>query len=130
MSGKTRAWIRDTDLTPQHVPLQRLLAAVKSFCHADEAKLYVLRADGYGMHIRELDLRLENEERLIIDFEDLYRLSAGVEEWFYNLHAELVSADFVIRFGLHDSSFLFVEGPADIVEHVGNKFSDVTITAA
>ena len=81
------------------------------------------RARGYGLRVRELDVLLETVDSVSVALSELDELSTGIEQWFYDLTAELPGV--ALRFGLHDSTALFVEGEGPVVEAVASKFSDV-----
>lgn len=68
------------------------------------------------MQLRELEERLDVEDVVSIPLSSLDELSQGTEEWFYDLEAQLPGTD--VRFGLHDSTALFVEASPAIVEEV------------
>jgi hypothetical protein len=111
-----RLWIMDKDQTPQRFPLQRLLHEVIRASGAEVTQCRVVRASGYGLRINRLQEQLDSVDAMDIPVSDLDELTAGVEEWFYDLEAELPGIG--IRFGLHDSTALFVEGEPTLVETV------------
>jgi hypothetical protein len=85
----------------------------------------VTKARGYGIHIVEWDGLLDDHDRLSVSFELLDRLSQGNDEWFYDLDAQCISRVESLRFGLHDSTALFVEGPQALAERIAFTFADV-----
>jgi hypothetical protein len=117
-----RFWIMDNDQTPQRFPLQRLFRQVIRMTNTKSEVCHVLRARGYGLRINELDHELDSVDMVVVPMSELDRLSAGSEEWFYDLDARIPGAD--IRFGLHDSTALFVEGDAQICESVAATFTE------
>lgn len=120
--------IADTDDTPQGFPLQRLLRRTLAVLDAPPAILAVVRANGYGPQVHAWDERLQTEERITVPVEELDRLCAGTVEWFYNIDIEIPGAP--VRVGLFDSSFLFVEAPAEVTRAIAAEFSAVTIHQA
>jgi hypothetical protein len=115
-----RYWIMDKDDTPQRFPLQRLIRRVCEVTHAGTATCNLFRVTGYGMQVHELEKRLDVEDVVTVQLSTLDQLSQGTEEWFYDLEAQLPGTE--IRFGLHDSTALFVEGSSEIVEDVVAAF--------
>jgi hypothetical protein len=113
----------DKDQTPQRFPLQRLLHQVIDASGAEITQCRVVRASGYGLHVHGLQEQLDSVDAIDVLVSDLDELTAGVEEWFYDLEVELPGLG--IRFGLHDSTALFVEGDRTLVEAVGAAFSNV-----
>lgn len=118
-----RYWILDKDETPQRFPLQRLLRRVRDLVGPGLRSFELTRARGYGLQVREWEEALEGADRIVVPFELLDGLSAGTEEWFYDLEAHVPGAG--VRFGLHDSTALFVEAPPEIAEALAGAFGDV-----
>lgn len=120
--GVVRFWIMDEDETPQRFPLQRLFRGVLEATETRAEVCEVSRARGYGLRVNELERGLEVADAVTVPVSDLDELSAGVEEWFYDLEARVPGTD--IRFGLHDSTALFVEGEQVLCEAVAAMFTD------
>lgn len=116
-----RYWIMDNDQTPQRFPLQRLIRRICEVTGVEDATCHLLKVRWYGEWIHELDERLDVEETVRIPLRMLHEVSDGTEEWFYDLDAELPDAN--VRFGLHDSTALFVEAEPAIAEKVVAAFS-------
>lgn len=111
----------DEDDTPQRFPLQRLLRRVYEVAGAGVTTCNLSKVRvGYGLRIRELDEQLGPEEVVTISLSELDALSAGTEEWFYDLEARVPGTD--IRFGLHDTTALFVETESPIIEEILRVF--------
>lgn len=121
----TRYWIFDRDDTPQGRPLQRLIRGIQRVLGPKDGKIVVRRAEGYGARIHSWDDRLESRNEIMVSFQDFDEVSAGTEEWFYNLEAECTTATASVIFGLHDSTALFFEAPPDLAEQITAAFRDV-----
>lgn len=117
-----RYWIRDQDETPQRFPLQRLLRRAFEVAGGEQSTCEVTRARGYGLEIRQLEQQLDVEDVVHVSLQVLDRLSEGSEEWFYELDARVPGAG--LRFGLHDSTALFVEGDAATSKRIVDVFTD------
>ena len=115
-----RRWILDKDQTPQRFPLQQLLRRVITVAGIRNDTCELLRARGYGAKVRYLEERLDSEDVVSIAIADLEKLTEGTDEWFYDLEVRLPGTD--LRFGLHDSTALFVDGDPSIVEKVVSGF--------
>jgi hypothetical protein len=123
-------WVHDGDQTPQHFPLQRLVRRVREEM-GPSSEFFLIRAWGFGERINEwvngLDALAPNA-RAPISFDELDRLSEGVEEWFYDVSVEAVAGDKRFEFGLHDSSCLYLDGDRPLIDKVAAAFSDVRVT--
>ncbi|NOT14541.1 MAG: hypothetical protein HOP21_02970 [Methylotenera sp.] len=119
-------WIRDTDKTPQHLPLQKLLRAIVGKLNGQSFELNISRSCGYGMQIREWDLQLESNDKIPVMFDILDKVCSGESEWFYFLEAECVSKNLIVYFGLHDSSALYIDAPEEFSTSIARLFIDVT----
>ncbi|HKY36565.1 MAG TPA: hypothetical protein VJN18_11535 [Polyangiaceae bacterium] len=123
MTKRLRAWIFDQDSTPQRFPLQKLVRTVGELATLRARACVISRADGYGLRVNGLAQKLATLDTLSLTFQELDELSAGVDEWFYNLDAALPEAD--LAFGLHDSTALYVEGDESMVGSLTASFRDV-----
>jgi hypothetical protein len=83
----------------------------------------VLGSDGYGLQVNEWERELIESEHITVPFELLDRIAKGTEEWFYDLEIEFSGSD--ARFGLHDSTALFVAAEPEIAERIVRGFSRV-----
>lgn len=117
-----RIWIMDKERTPQRFPLQRLFREVIKVTGATAEVCNVLAARGYGLRVNQLEEDLDAVDAVPVPIAELDRLSAGTEEWFYDLEAEVPGTG--VRFGLHDSTALFVDGEQSVTEAVAAAFSD------
>jgi len=118
-----RRWIMDEDDTPQRFPLQRLLRRVFEVTGARDHGCDVTRVrGGYGERVHALEESLDSIDAVRVSFSEIEALTEGREEWFYDFEAKLPGT--AIRFGLHDSTALFVEGEQPFVEAVVAAFDD------
>lgn len=117
-----RFWIMEKDQTPQRFPLQRLLRQVIKVTGTNAEVCNVLRARGYGLRVNDLERELDTADMVTVPMSELDDLMAGTEEWFYDLEAEVPGTD--VRFGLHDTTALFVEGDPLLSESVAATFTD------
>lgn len=113
----------DTDETPQRFPLRRLLHRALEVSGRQNAPCEVTKARGYGSRIHKLEEQLDSEESVQLPYEKLDALSEGINEWFYDLEARLSGTD--IRFGLHDSTALFIEAEPALADAVVSAFLSV-----
>jgi hypothetical protein len=118
-------FIFDQDPTPQGLPLRRLLLRVREFACTGACQFYVRRSQGYGATVCRWNDLLDRADEFEISAEELERLSFGTEEWFYNLDVKCVTPTETIRFGLHDSSALFIEASPTLAAKIIREFSDV-----
>jgi hypothetical protein len=118
-----RYWIMDNDETPQRFPLQRLFRRVCDVAGVEVATCNIHKVRGYGFQIHEWEERLDSEELIVVNRDQLDKLTEGTEEWFYDLEAKLSGSEIV--FGLHDSTALFVEAPPAIAAEVACAFENV-----
>jgi hypothetical protein len=117
-----RFWIIDQDQTPQRFPLQRLLRQVTQVTGSTSETCEVLRVRaGYGLRAYELQQKSDAAEFLRVSMAELDELCAGTEQWFYDIELRIPDTD--IRFGLHDSTALFVEGGQGSCESVVAAFN-------
>lgn len=112
----------DTDATPQRFPLQRLIRRIGEVAGDESRACEVRRARGFGERVNALDERLDSVEAITVPLAELEELSRGTEEWFYDLDATLLGTS--VRFGLHDSAALFLEGTPSLVAEVVRVFDD------
>jgi hypothetical protein len=117
--------IRDQDDTPQGFPLKRLFCSLTRALEAESVELHVLRSQGYGLTVTEWDNRLDDEDSILVDEPFLSEILEGVDQWFYWLDVKVVTEDTEIRFGLHDSSLMYIEAPDKLLNLVAEDFSHV-----
>lgn len=120
-----RFWIRDEDKTPQRFPLGKLLRCASEELGAP-CKIWITRAEGYGESISRYSEVLDEAERLLVDSDEFLVVSAGIQEWFYNLDAVLESPTDRVLLGLHDSTALYVEGADALVKRILGRFEVVS----
>jgi hypothetical protein len=117
-----RYWIFDQDESPQRFPLQRLFSLVVQVTPYQAAEKWnITRTQGYGLAVNEIADKSDAADSVSIGRSALHSILTGVDEWFYDIAVE--SSDGFIRFGLHDSSAMFVEGPTELIETVVGNFS-------
>lgn len=116
----TRIAIFDRVDTPMGLPLGHLVRAVRQRFPATRGCL-VTRSRGYGLPVNAWYRALNDVDHLAVEWDVLEGLCLGGEEWFYDLEATTSG----VRFGLHDSTALFVEGDAATVQALAASFSDV-----
>ncbi len=117
-------WIFDRVDTPQQFDVVRLfqLVIVELGLQTDPVWT-VVRADGYGVGVRELDIKLVSAGEVAVDNAMLMRMATGNVEWFYNLWVRVPSRN--VRLGIHDSSAMFVVGPEHLVSNLAAHFREV-----
>ena len=120
-----RCWIFDKIETAQGFPLLELLKQVIVVLDATDASFFVTRARGYGDQVCELDEATDRSNEVAVSTEDLERLSRGTDEWFYDVEVVGRAQERTVRFGLHDSTALFVEAEAELVKRITSAFKDV-----
>ena len=119
-------WIRDEDTTPQRFPLKKLIQLIVQKLDTSLPEFWILRANGYGLTICEWDELLDENDRLKVDYDLLENISSGTEEWFYDLEVQVVTEDGLqVRFGLHDSTALFIDAPEEFSESIIKSFKIV-----
>lgn len=118
-----RYWILENDETPQGFPLQRLIRHVREVVGSGLGSFELTKVRGYGLQVHEWEEALDASDRIVVPFELLDRLSAGTEEWFYDLEAHVPGTN--VRFGLHDSTPLFVEAAPEIAAAIAGAFVDI-----
>lgn len=107
------------------LPLGRLIQRLREhFPHADACEIE--RSRGYGAQVNGWDAQLDGKDTVVVGVALLLHISAGCEDWFYDFEATIPGCD--VRFGLHDSTALFVEGESSLVESVVRGFRDVRLT--
>ena len=119
-----KLWIKDGDDTPQRYPLKRLLCSLTRALNAESVDFHVLRSQGYGLTVTEWENRLDDEDSILVDEPFLSEILEGVDQWFYWLDVKVETEDTEIRFGLHDSSIVYVEGPEELLNRIAEEFSD------
>jgi hypothetical protein len=124
------AWhlVQDRVETPQGFPLGRLVDLVMEQSRADT--FLVVRSQGYGSTVYAWESRLEHEPEIEIAAADLVAITHGTAEWFYELDVRCAGPQGgVIRFGVFDRSFLFVEAEAAIAERIVRHFNSTRVVA-
>ncbi len=121
-------WIGDEEKTPQRFPLQRLLRRIQEVSGAPIESVRMRRAWGYGEQVVAWDdatNAVPLEESIAVPFELLDRVSAGKEEWFYDvdLYAECAK----VRFGIFDSTAMYVEASPEVAAQIVKVFTQVKL---
>jgi len=116
-----RYWILDRDETPQGLPLLELVRRVRTLVPDESLPWHVTKARGYGERVVELDEILDREMEVLVDPEEIERLAAGREEWFYDFSVQTPDRKLIL--GLHDSTALFVEGDDEVARSVAATFA-------
>lgn len=120
-----RYWIFDEDGSAQRFPLAKLVARLGELVDRESAQIVLTRSQGYGEHICGWDDLLDCVEALPIPFAALAQVVHQTDELFYNLDAVCSMAHGTVRFGLHDSSALFVDAPDELAERLTAGWSSV-----
>jgi hypothetical protein len=118
-----RYWIFDKNQSPQRFPLRELVRRVHEVAAPNAKNCEVTRARGYGLRINQWAEALDHADEIVVPFDLAEDLSQGIDEWFYDFEARIPNTD--IRFGLHDSTAMFVDAPLRIAEQVAQAFSEV-----
>ena len=107
-----------------HILLDALSARLPTL---QDTQLRVARgAWGYGPTVCSLEDDLSSSTEASITFWDLRNaLSNG--EYFYDV--QLTAQSVAVRFGVVDSSWLFVDGPEDLIESISAEFHDTEVAA-
>ncbi len=116
-----RYFIFDGDATAQRFPLRRLFRQLRELARPRGSECEVYRARGYGERIRSLELQLDSLDVVLLPSDAMDTLTEGVDEWFYELDARLSGTD--VRFGLHDSTAMFVDADRLTLDKVISSFS-------
>lgn len=104
-------------LRPEHGSLSAgLLELMDELAAVCSSTVVIRRSQGYGLQINAWDRELETQDSVESDLSTLSQLLREGGEAFDWLAADLPAVR--IRFGLHDSTFLFIEGPTDTVQRV------------
>lgn len=122
-----RCWIYDRVNTPQGFALEALLETVFAFAGRD-VRLVVTRARGYGERVQQLDQLLDECDSVAVSTAEAVQLCAGLNEWFYDVEFICSGQGNPIRFGIHDSTAMFVDAEAAIAVHLHQRFRDVRCT--
>lgn len=117
-----RYWIHDRDDTPMGMPLEKLVQELRRR-FPSVTGCSVTRAEGAGETIFRWNRRLDRSDAISVEVDALQLLCAEGQEWFYWFDARLDEPN--IRFGLHDSTALFVEGEGSSMEAIIKAFTDV-----
>jgi len=123
----SRYWIFDREDTPQGFPLRELVARIRELARDGGCQFLIRRAQGYGAQVSRWDEMLDLEDEISVPADQLERLSSGTEEWFYNLDARCVTPGLTIGFGVHDSSALFLDAPAELAKQLTANFKRVQV---
>lgn len=123
----SRYWILDREDTPQGFPLGALVARIRELAGERNGHFLVRRSQGYGAQVGRWDEMLDQAEEISVPADELERISRGLEEWFYNLDAKYVTPTETIRFGLHDSSAMFLDASSAVAEEITAKFKEVRV---
>ena len=80
-----------------------------------QQEVWVLRSEGYGELVVELDGLLDDLESVTVPFQELVKLVEGEEQWFYNLSVIVEVVGGQVELGVHDSTALFLVGSDDVL---------------
>lgn len=116
-------WIFDKEETPQRFPLQRLIRRVREVVGTGVRSFELTKVWGYGLQVVKLEEELNNANEIVVPYELLDQLSKGTEEWFYDIEAHVPGTN--VRFGLHDSTALFIDAAPEIAEALVLPFRDI-----
>lgn len=116
--------IFDRDETPQGLPLRMLIDNIQVYAGA-QGQFHLRRAQGYGLWIGSWNAQLDNADEVAVSAAELLKTSDGNEEWFYDLDAVYVTPSATVRFGVHDSTALFVAAPAPLALQIIANFRNV-----
>ena len=119
---RVRYWIYDEDGTPMRLPLGKLVQRLREQYPSAHTCL-VSRSEGHGESVNTWDDELSNSDEVTVEMTLLQRLCMDGQEWFYEFDAVLPGHG--IRFGLHDSTALFIEGDPSSAQALTRVFSDV-----
>ncbi len=78
--------------------------------------------NGYGFTVNEWDIRLDEHNAIQVTTDILTTILSSSIEWTYNLDAGIKSNNTWIFFGLHDSSFMYLESSLPEVESIVSIF--------
>lgn len=121
-------WISDRNDSPTGYPLDTLFDRILGMVNVPSNDISLFSLDGYGLTINAWARALENTHALHVPTESLRMILKSPNEWFYNLDAGLKLDDGNwVFFGLHDSSIMYLEGPASAVESVASMFDLVEL---
>lgn len=122
-----RYWIYDKDDSKTGFPLGILLNLIINSLSGNILKITVHRAEGYGEKIFSWDEQLcSPEDTVAVSLGEIKELLECNEEILYWLDVEfdLCNGE-KLRFGLHDSSSMYVEFNADFGSVLNRKFEHV-----
>jgi hypothetical protein len=120
----TRVYIFDEDDSPQRFALALLFGRLQnSGLRSTDALWSVTRARGYGERIAHLESLLDDADVVEVGEQELGELLQGRDEWFYEL--DVRNSDGSIRFGLLDSSAMFLDASEDVRVTAVEGFGDV-----
>jgi len=120
-------WIKDRVETPQKFPLNLLLSLIIRAIGSEHLQFVVTRSQGFGLQINKWGDLLDRQEDLRVERDVLEKLLEGTEEWFYHLDVKVMSSNLTVRFGLHDSTAMFIEAPRGVIDMIVNKFETVEL---
>ncbi|NKC16178.1 MAG: hypothetical protein GKR94_29425 [Gammaproteobacteria bacterium] len=120
-------WIKDRVETPQQFPLNLLFQLILRCLGVMPLQFAVKRSRGYGIQICEWDDLLDNQDGVLVERGILEKLLEGTEEWFYDLDVEVIANSLIVRFGLHDSTSMYIDAPEDIIDAIIGSFAEVEI---
>ncbi|MEZ4306423.1 MAG: hypothetical protein R3F14_00020 [Polyangiaceae bacterium] len=121
----SKYWILDKVDTPQGFPLLKLIENIRKVLRTADIRACICRSQGFGLTVNGWDELLSHVDEVPISLADLERIAGGVDEWFYDLDVVCVAPTATIRFGVHDSTALFVDAAPEIGEHVVLGFQRV-----
>lgn len=121
-----RYLIFDEAKPPQMFPLLRLLRRVQEVSSSRIEFVKIWRAWGCGEHVADwadATDALPRDERLSVPFELFERVAEKEDEWFYDV--DLFVDGMNVRFGVFDSSYMFVEATPEVAEQIIKVFENV-----
>lgn len=122
--------IKDPVDDSQRFPLTAFLEHVLNAVGAGDASRNwrVFCSWGYGKDVCALEDLLEERESIQIQPSDLLRISKDTGQWFYDLHC--VDEQAFLRFGVLDSSALYLDGNEDLCKRIADCFDQVSQTSS
>jgi hypothetical protein len=118
-------WILDREDSPQGLPLCGLLRTLRTSAGLASEQVRIRRSRGYGESVCAWDNSLNETSEVEVPLSVLEALADSGQEWFYDLDIECLTKSGPLRFGVHDSSTLFVAGPVEVLINVIGVFASV-----
>lgn len=118
-----RLAVYDTVDTPQRFDLVKLMDVIVGHIGSRAEVWRVRRAEGYGLAINQLSDELDALSEVHMDAQVMEAFLPGLDEWLFWFDA--VTGDGRVSFGVFDSSYMFVDGPPDVITAVRLSFDEV-----